>query len=125
MKLVAIPFAAIVFYEAFVVLKSLSSLSSVQDSIARSFEIVRSTSMSDEEKAAGMQSLSLATLKGVAAIVGKISIAALASMAALYIASFVAGPFLSLVAYSTRPVPIAATIAAILLYAKLRHGGAR
>lgn len=122
MMLAAVLAAAVAFYEAFVAARSPASVAALQANMARAFEIVRSTTKSDEEKASGLQALGGATFVGVAVLVAKIGAACLAAFAVLYAASFLAGPFDALAAYAVRPLPILAATAFLIPYAKIRHG---
>ncbi len=125
MMLAAVIAAAIAFYEAFVAAKTPASVAALQAHVARSIGIFRSTTLSDEDKASGLQSLSGATFKAVAAIVAKIGAAGVAALAVLYAASFAAGPFETLAAYAVRPTPLIVSAAVLLLYAWIRHGRKR
>lgn len=120
--LVAVLFAGLVFYEAFVALKTLSNVQTMQQTLRGSLAVVQSATMSDEDKAAAMQKSSIATIGAVAVIFGKILLAVAASAVFLYAVSLFAWPFGDIVEYSIRPLPLLATIAAVTVYGMVRHG---
>lgn len=122
MMLLAVLLAGIVFYEAFFALRTLENVGAMQETMRQSFAVVQSTTMSDEEKAAAMQKSSGAMFGSVALTTGKILAAVAASAAFLYLVSLFAWPFGEIVAYSIRPLPLAATIGVLIVYGFVRHG---
>ena len=120
--LIAILAAGIVFYEAFVALKALSNVAAMNRTVAASFAVVQSTTMSDEDKAAAMQKSGAAMFGAVGLTAAKIAAAAVAAFAFLYVVSLVTWPFEEILDYSLRPLPLLATIAVLTVYGFLRHG---
>lgn len=120
--LIAILLAGVVFYESFVALKTLANVRSIQSTLSGSFAVVRSASMSDEEKAATLQRSSATMMGSVAMTAAKIVVAAAASAALLLLISFFAWPLHALIAYSVTPGALIAALAFLTLYGFLRHG---
>jgi hypothetical protein len=120
--LVAVLLAGLVFYEAFVALKSLANVQAMQETVRGSFAVVQSTTMSDEDKAAAMQKSSIAMIGAVAVIAAKILAAVTASAIFLYAISLFTWPFGDIVEYSIKPLPLLATIVALTVYGMVRHG---
>lgn len=120
--LVAVLAAGLVFYEAFVALKSLANVQAMQETVRGSFAVVQSTTMSDEDKATAMQKSSVAMIGSAAIIAAKILAAVAASAIFLYAISFFTWPFGEIVEYSIRPFPLLATIAVLTVYGVIRHG---
>lgn len=120
--LIAVIVAGLIFYEAFVALKSLANVQAMQETVRGSLAVVQSTSMSDDEKAAAMQKSSVAMIGSVGVIFAKILVAVAASAVFLYLVSLVAWPFNDLVEYSIRPLPLLAVIVILSVYGMVRHG---
>lgn len=120
--LIAVIVAGLIFYEAFVALKSLANVRAMQETVRGSLAVVQSTSMSDDEKAAAMQKSSVAMIGSVGVIFAKILVAVAASALFLYLVSLVAWPFNELVEYSIRPLPLLAVIVILSIYGMVRHG---
>lgn len=120
--LIAVIVAGLIFYEAFVALKSLANVRAMQETVRGSLAVVQSTSMSDDEKAAAMQKSSVAMIGSVGVIFAKIFVAVAASALFLYLVSLVAWPFNELVEYSIRPLPLLAVIVILSVYGMVRHG---
>jgi len=120
--IVVILLAGVVFYEAFFALRTLADVDTMQTTMLDSLGVVRSTTMSDEEKAAAMQRSSLAMAGAVGAVTGKILAAVAASALFLFAVSLFAWSFRSLVEYSIKPLPLIAVISTILIYGMIRHG---
>ncbi|MEK7265907.1 MAG: hypothetical protein AAB227_07385 [Pseudomonadota bacterium] len=120
--LIAVLLAGLVFYEAFVALKSLANVQAMQETVRGSFAVVQSTTMSDEDKAAAMQKSSVAMMGAVGVIFGKILIAVAASAAFLYAVSLFTWPFHEIVEYSVKPLPLLAVIVILSVYGMVRHG---
>lgn len=120
--IVVILLAGVVFYEAFFALRTLADVDTMQTTMLDSLSVVRSTTMSDEEKAAAMQRSSLAMAGVVGAVTGKILAAVAASALFLFAVSLFAWSFRSLVEYSVKPLPLIAVISTILIYGMIRHG---
>ena len=120
--LIAVLLAAIVFYEAFAALKALSNVAAMQETMRASLSVVKSTTMTDEEKAVAMQKSSGAMIGSVAIVFGKILASVTASAAFLYAVSLVAWPFDELVAYSIKPLPLLAVVGVLAIYGMVRHG---
>lgn len=120
--LVAVLAAGLVFYEAFVALKSLANVQAMQETVRGSFAVVQSTTMSDEDKATAMQKSSVAMIGAVAIIAAKILAAVAASAIFLFAISFFTWPFGEIVEYSIKPLPLLATIAVLTVYGMVRHG---
>lgn len=120
--IVVILLAGVVFYEAFFALRTLADVDTMQTTMLDSLSVVRSTTMSDEEKAAAMQRSSLAMAGAVGAVTGKILAAVAASALFLFAVSLFAWSFRSLVEYSVKPLPLIAVISTILIYGMIRHG---
>ncbi|OFX04623.1 MAG: hypothetical protein A3E78_05205 [Alphaproteobacteria bacterium RIFCSPHIGHO2_12_FULL_63_12] len=120
--LIAVIVAGLIFYEAFVALKSLANVRAMQETVRGSLAVVQSTSMSDDEKAAAMQQSSVAMIGSVGVIFAKILVAVAASALFLYLVSLVAWPFNELVEYSIRPLPLLAVIVILSIYGMVRHG---
>ncbi len=120
--IVVILLAGVVFYEAFFALRTLADVDTMQTTMLDSLGVVRSTTMSDEEKAAAMQRSSLAMAGAVGAVTGKILAAVAASALFLFAVSLFAWSFRSLVEYSVKPLPLIAVISTILIYGMFRHG---
>lgn len=120
--LVAVLAAGLVFYEAFIALKSLANVQAMQETVRGSFAVVQSTTMSDEDKATAMQKSSIAMIGSAAIIAAKILAAVAASAVFLYAVSLFTWPFGEIVEYSIRPLPLLATIAVLTVYGVFRHG---
>lgn len=120
--LVAVLAAGLVFYEAFVALKSLANVQAMQETVRGSFAVVQSTTMSDEDKATAMQKSSVAMIGSVAIIAAKILAAVAASAIFLFAISLFTWPFGEIVDYSIKPLPLFATIVALTVYGMVRHG---
>ncbi len=120
--LVAVLAAGLVFYEAFVALKSLANVQAMQETVRGSLAVVQSTTMSDEDKATAMQKSSVAMIGAVAVIAAKILAAVVASAIFLYAISLFTWPFGEIVEYSIKPLPLLATIAVLTVYGMVRHG---
>lgn len=120
--IVVILLAGVVFYEAFFALRTLADVDTMQTTMLDSLSVVRSKTMSDEEKAAAMQRSSLAMAGVVGAVTGKILAAVAASALFLFAVSLFAWSFRSLVEYSVKPLPLIAVISTILIYGMIRHG---
>lgn len=120
--IVVILLAGVVFYEAFFALRTLADVDTMQTTMLDSLSVVRSKTMSDEEKAAAMQRSSLAMAGAVGAVTGKILAAVAASALFLFAVSLFAWSFRSLVEYSVKPLPLIAVISTILIYGMIRHG---
>ncbi len=124
MMLLAVLLAGVAFYEAFVGLRTLRHIKDMTATTSASLGIVKSTTMSDEEKAGSMQASSLRMLSALFAMLWKILAATAAAALVLYVASFALGSFEDLLAYSIRPLPLVAVIVFLVVYGKLRHGRA-
>ncbi len=120
--LVAVLLAGLIFYEAFVALKSLANVQAMQATVKSSLAVVQSASMSDEDKAAALQKSSGAMMAAVAITTAKISAAVAASAIFLYVVSLFAWPFGEIIEYSIRPLPLLATIGGVTVYGMIRHG---
>lgn len=120
--LIAVLVAGLVFYEAFVALKSLANVEAMRETVRGSFAVVQSTTMSDEDKATAMRKSSAAMIGSVAVIFGKILIAVAASAIFLLLVSLVAWPFGEIVEYSVKPLPLAAVVVVLSVYGMVRHG---
>lgn len=123
--LLAIVAAGVVFYEAFAALKALSNVAAMRATMSGSLAVVRSTTMTDEDKAAAMQRSSLEMAMAVGMTVAKIFAALAVSTLFLYFVSLFFWPFGDLIDYAVRPLPLALTIVAIIIYGMLRHGRRR
>lgn len=120
--LVAILVAAVAFYEVFMGLKTLTHLAAMSATSKSSMTVAQSTTMSDEEKAAAMRRASMAMFGATFQMIGKLAAAIAAAGAVLYVASLIKWPLSDLLAYSVEPIPLVATVFALFVYGKLRHG---
>lgn len=123
--LIAVLLAGLVFYEAFVALKSLANVQAMQETVRGSLAVVQSTTMSDEDKARAMQKSSGAMIGSVGIIFGKIVLAVAASAIFLYAVSLLTWPFHEIVEYSIKPLPLLAVIVILTVYGMVRHGRRR
>ncbi|MEZ5896982.1 MAG: hypothetical protein R3C51_11350 [Parvularculaceae bacterium] len=122
MMLLAIFLAGIVFYEVFVGLRTLTHIQAMMETSQASLAVVQSSTMSDEDKAAAMQSASLKMFGGVFMMVAKLFAAGAATAAVLYAISLVRWSFNDLLAYSIKPIPLVAVVVFLIVYGKIRHG---
>ncbi len=120
--LIAVLAAGLIFYEAFVALKSLANVQAMQETVRGSLTVVQSTTMSDEDKASAMQKSSVAMIGSVAIIFGKILVAVAASAIFLYAISLFTWPFGDIIDYSVKPLPLLAVIVILTVYGMVRHG---
>jgi hypothetical protein len=120
--IIAVLLAGLVFYEAFVALKAISNVQTMQKTMAASLLIVQSKSMSDEDKATAMQRSSIAMISAVAITLTKISLAGIATLTFLLVVSLVAWPLDEMLEYSISPAPLVATIVVLTVYGIIRHG---
>jgi hypothetical protein len=120
--IIAVLLAGLVFYEAFVALKAISNVQTMQKTMAASLLVVQSKSMSDEDKATAMQRSSIAMISAVAITLAKISLAGIATLTFLLVVSLVAWPLDEMLEYSIRPAPLVATIVVLTVYGIIRHG---
>ena len=86
------------------------------------FGVIQSATMSDEEKAVSMQRSSMSMFASLAMMLVKIVASIAAAGVVLFAVSLFAWPLSDLIAYSVKPLPLAATIVGVTAYGMIRHG---
>ena len=124
--LVATIFAAIIFYEIFVMLKALTHVATMRATMNGSFEVMKSSTMADEEKGEALRRAGLSMYASVGLLTAKFAGAGAAAACVLFVSSLAGGwPFDRLLGYSVSPVALAATLASLTVYGFMRHGRRR
>lgn len=126
MMLIAIFFAAVAFYEILVMLNAIANVAAMRSTVNHSFEVIRSTTLADEQKGQALRKASVLMFSSVALVLLKFAGAAVVAAGALFVSSLAGGwPIDRLLNYSVSPVAIATTLAALALYGFVRHGRRR